>query len=164
MEFSCCDAAPLHLKDLQIGMTRHPHPTSTRFRSVLPSSLDPTTLCYEMSPPPTPLPSLSPPLSLFTPRGGAPCSPTPPRRAAISVPLKPARRQREMRRRAQRVKDVRIGGWRGCRGSRRALDACSGRRSAESEAGEMRFSPSWRGRHCGGFIRRRQRDDIQPLL
>lgn len=45
-----------------------------------------------------------------------------------------------MRRRAQRVKGVRIGGWRGCRGSRRALDACSGRRSAESAAGERRAS------------------------
>lgn len=37
-------------------------------------------------------------------------------------------------------------------------------RQAGGQAGELRSSPSSCGRHCGGFIRQRQRDDILLLL
>lgn len=108
LNLSCCDAAPLHLEDLKIGMTGHPHPTSTHVAVFCPLRLTPSRLLV----PPLPLPfssaaTVATSLSPFTPRGGAPCLPCisapllPPRCAAISVPLKPARRQRRMRRRAE---------------------------------------------------------------
>lgn len=102
--FAILHFSPLHLEDLKIGMTRHSNPTSTHVAVFCPLRL---TLSSAQCPCPLLLvrsDTAATSLSLFTPRGAAPCRPcisSPPRCAALYIPLRAARRQRRLRGRAE---------------------------------------------------------------